>query len=51
MGEIQENFAKVLKAINEGEEITGTKRGKPVAKILLKIEWIDIKRSTWIPAQ
>jgi prevent-host-death family protein len=33
VGEIQKNFAKVLKAINAGEEITITKRGKPIAKI------------------
>ncbi len=33
VGEIQKNFAKVLKNINAGEEITVTKRGKPVAKI------------------
>jgi prevent-host-death family protein len=33
VGEIQKNFAKVLKSINAGEEITVTKRGKPVAKI------------------
>ncbi len=33
VGEIQKNFAKVLKNINAGEEITVTKRGKPVAII------------------
>jgi prevent-host-death family protein len=33
VGEIQKNFAKVLRDINAGEEITVTRRGKPVAKI------------------
>jgi len=46
VGEIQKNFAKVLNRINNGEEITITKRGKPVAKILSlgpkhEIEWPD----------
>jgi antitoxin (DNA-binding transcriptional repressor) of toxin-antitoxin stability system len=33
VGEIQKNFAGVLKRIKSGEEITVVKRGKPVAKI------------------
>lgn len=46
VGEIQKNFAKILKEINSGEEITITKRGKPVAKLSSlgpksDIEWPD----------
>ena len=46
VGEIQKNFAKVLRGINNGKEITITKRGKPVAKIVAlgpkdKIDWPD----------
>jgi prevent-host-death family protein len=46
VGEIQKNFARVLNGINNGEEITITKRGKPVAKIVSLgpksgIEWPD----------
>jgi len=46
VGEIQKNFAWVLSSINNGEEITITKRGKPVARIVSlapksKIEWPD----------
>ena len=46
VGEIQKNFAKVLRNINAGEEITVTKRGTPVAKITAigpksKIIWPD----------
>ncbi len=33
VGEIQKNFAAVIKKIKSGEEIIVTKRGKPVAKI------------------
>ncbi len=33
VGEIQKNFARVLRDIRAGEEITVTRRGKPVAKI------------------
>ena len=33
VGEIQRNFAKVLRKIKSGEEIIVTKRGEPVAKI------------------
>ena len=33
VGEIQKNFAEVLRKIKSGEEIIVTKRGKPVAKI------------------
>jgi len=46
VGEIQKNFAKVLRGINNGKEITITKRGRPVAKIVSlgpkdKVEWPD----------
>ena len=46
VGEIQKNFAKVLRDIKNGEELTITKRGKPVAKITglgpkSEIEWPD----------
>ena len=46
VGEIQKNFAGVLKRIKAGEEITVVKRGKPVAKITAlgpkkKIDWPD----------
>jgi len=34
VGEIQKNFAKVLNSIKSGEEITVTKRGRPVARIV-----------------
>ncbi|MBW2366617.1 MAG: type II toxin-antitoxin system prevent-host-death family antitoxin [Deltaproteobacteria bacterium] len=33
VGEIQKNFAQVLRKIQSGEEIIVTKRGEPVAKI------------------
>jgi prevent-host-death family protein len=33
VGEIQKNFAEVLRKIKSGQEIIVTKRGKPVAKI------------------
>ena len=46
VGEIQKNFARVLSGINNGEEITITKRGKPVARIVslgpkCEIDWPD----------
>ena len=46
VGEVQKNFAKLLKGISAGEVITITKRGKPVAKITAMgpkndIEWPD----------
>lgn len=46
MGEIQKNFAGILKRIKAGEEVTVIKRGKPVAKITAlgpkeKIDWPD----------
>ena len=46
VGEIQKNFARVLKNIWSGEEITITRRGKPVAKIAAlgprdEIDWPD----------
>ena len=51
VGEIQKNFAKVLRGINNGKEITITKRGKPVAKIVSlgpkdKVEWPDFYSET-----
>jgi prevent-host-death family protein len=46
VGEIQKNFAGVLKRLKAGEEITVLKRGKPVAKITAlgpkkRIDWPD----------
>lgn len=46
VGEIQKNFARVLKEIKAGEEIVVTNRGKPVARIISMgargdIEWPD----------
>ncbi len=46
VGEIQRNFAQVLRDIKAGEEITITKRGKPVARITAlgpkaEIDWPD----------
>lgn len=46
VGEIQKNFAKVLSSIKNGEEITITRRGKSVAKIVAlgpkdEIDWPD----------
>ena len=34
VGEIQKNFARVLRGIRAGEEILVTKRGKPIARIV-----------------
>ena len=46
VGEIQKNFAKVLDRIGAGEEITVTRRGKPVARLLAlgprgDVDWPD----------
>ena len=46
VGEIQKNFAMILRSIKAGEDITITKRGKPVAKLTGlgprdEIEWPD----------
>ncbi len=46
VGEIQKNFAKVLRGIRAGEEVTVIRRGKPVAKIAAlgpknEIDWPD----------
>ncbi len=46
VGEIQKNFAQVLKSIQSGEEVMITKRGKAVAKIVSigpkeSIDWPD----------
>lgn len=35
VGEIQKNFGKILREVNLGEEIMITKRGKPVAKLMV----------------
>lgn len=46
VGEIQKNFGKILKEINSGEEVTITRRGKPIAKLTVlgpktNIDWPD----------
>ncbi len=46
VGEIQKNFARVLKRLEGGEQIVVTKRGKPVAIIAplrpaRQVEWPD----------
>lgn len=46
VGEIQKNFARVLKEIKSGEEIIVTNRGRPVARIISigprgDIQWPD----------
>lgn len=46
VGEVQKNFAQVLRNIWAGEKVIVTKRGKPVAKIEAlgpksKIDWPD----------
>ena len=46
VGEVQKNFSSVLKNLETGEEITVTKRGKPIAKITSldpqnNIQWPD----------
>lgn len=46
VGDVQKNFAGVLRKINAGEELIVTKRGKPVAKITAlgakkNIDWPD----------
>ena len=51
VGEIQKNFAGVLKRIKAGEEVTVVKRGKPVAKITAlgpkkRIDWPDFYKET-----
>ena len=51
VGEIQKNFAGVLRSINAGEEVTITKRGKPVATIKSlgpksRINWPDLYEET-----
>jgi len=51
VGEIQKNFASVLRSINAGEEVTVTKRGKPVATIRSlqpksRIDWPDLYEQT-----
>lgn len=48
VGEIQKNFSKVLNSIKNGEEITVTKRGEPVARIVSLgpkdvIDWPDFQ--------
>ena len=46
VGEVQKNFAQVLKSIQSGEEVLITKRGKAIAKIVSvgpkeTIDWPD----------
>ena len=46
VGEIQKNFAKILRNVRAGEEVTVTRRGRPVAKITAlgpreTIDWPD----------
>jgi prevent-host-death family protein len=46
VGEVQKNFARILREIRAGEEITIVKRGKPVAKLMglgpkREIDWPD----------
>ena len=46
VGEIQKNFAKILREINSGEMILITRHGRPVAKLTAvaprsRIEWPD----------
>lgn len=46
VGEVQKNFAKILKEIIAGEEITIIRRGKPVARLTAlgpkkEIDWPD----------
>lgn len=43
VGEIQKNFAEVLKKIKSGQEVIVTKRGKAVAKITALGAKRDIK--------
>lgn len=43
VGEIQKNFAEVLRKIESGQEIIVTKRGRPVAKITALGAKRDIK--------
>ena len=49
VGEIQKNFARILRNVRTGEEVTVTRRGRPVAKITAlgpreKIDWPDFYR-------
>jgi prevent-host-death family protein len=53
VGEIQKNFAVILKEIKSGEEIIITKRGEPVAKITSigpkkDIDWPDFYKEAVI---
>jgi prevent-host-death family protein len=46
VGEVQKNFGKILREIHAGEEITITRRGKPVARLTAlgpksDIDWPD----------
>jgi prevent-host-death family protein len=49
VGEVQKNFGKILREIHAGEEITITRRGKPVAMLTAlgpksDIDWPDFYR-------
>jgi prevent-host-death family protein len=51
VGQIQKNFAKILRDISNGEEITITKRGRPIARITSLgpkdiIDWPDFYGQT-----
>jgi prevent-host-death family protein len=46
VGEVQKNFGRLIREINAGEEITITKRGKPIAKLTAlgpknDVDWPD----------
>ena len=46
VGEIQRNFAKVLRSVEAGAAVTVTRRGRPVARITplrpqVRIDWPD----------
>jgi prevent-host-death family protein len=46
VGQVQKNFARVIKDITSGEEVIVTRRGEPVAKITAigpqkNIDWPD----------
>jgi prevent-host-death family protein len=49
VGEVQKNFAQVLRKLKSGEQVIVTKRGRPVAKIIAlgakrDIDWPDFYR-------
>ena len=53
VGEIQKNFARVLRRLKSGEKITVTKRGVPVAVIApfgprKNIDWPDFYKESYL---